>query len=255
MPTSQEVLIETLTSRSEDVRSPPQKFHFSRQEQLHWLHRFPQPQGPVRKLTSSSSLSDVDVGDVNGGVVNGDVDGAVDGDVDVGDVDDDVSDSDGILWTYLHFGLVLKQAADIGEDGKGNYCGQPKQWGTPGYRHLRPGTGRTSKKKGQNKQTWETGVKTGQLILVNPCDILLPWYHHRSGFSFMILMIIMMMIIIKFLKALTSWLRWNVPLQEPAQWRGTLRQYYSHDHDHDVDIDGDVKYDKIWHFCWCRWQW
>ena len=123
----------------------------------------------------------------------------------------------GILWTCLHFCLVLKQAADIGEDGKGNYCGNPEQWGTPGYRHLRPSTGRTSK-----KQTWETGVKSGQLILVNPCDILLPWYHHRSGFSFMIIMIIMMMIIIKFLKALTSWLRWNVPLQEPAQWRVIL---------------------------------
>ena len=73
----------TLKSRSEDVCPPPQKFHFLRQEQLHWLHRLPPPQGPeVRKLTSSLSVSD-DNSDVDGG--------DVDGDFDCGDV----SDSDG----------------------------------------------------------------------------------------------------------------------------------------------------------------
>ena len=41
---------------------------------------------------------------------------------------------------YLHFCLVLKQAADIGEDGKGNDGGKSDQWGAPRYWHLRPGT-------------------------------------------------------------------------------------------------------------------
>ena len=31
------------------------------------------------------------------------------------------------LWTCLHFGGVLKQAADIGEDGKGNDGGKSDQ--------------------------------------------------------------------------------------------------------------------------------
>ena len=31
------------------------------------------------------------------------------------------------IWTCLHFGGVLKQAADVGEDGQGNDGGKPDQ--------------------------------------------------------------------------------------------------------------------------------
>ena len=60
----------------------------------------------------------------------------------------------GILWTCLHFCLVLKQAADIGEDGKGNDGGKSDQRGAPRYWHLRPGTAIAC----ENGQRWREEI-------------------------------------------------------------------------------------------------